>query len=61
MIEDFIPGLLSSVALQFIVLVVASTDPCSQRPEFIDPTLPQGSCVASPPGITFITQLTLSY
>ena len=61
MIEDFIPGSLrpiSSVALQFIVLVVASTDPCSQQPEFIDPTPLQGSCVAVPPGITFATQLT---
>ena len=61
MIEDFIPGSqrpLSSVALQFLVLVVASTDPCSQQPEFIDPTPPQGSCIAIPPGTTFIAQLT---
>ena len=61
MIEDFIPGSLqplSSVAFQFLVFVVASTDPCSQQPEFIDPTPPQGSCVAVPPGTTFSTQLT---
>ena len=61
MIEDFLPGSqrpLSSVALQFIVLVVASTDPCSQQLEFIDPTPPQGSCIAIPPGTTFTTQLT---
>ncbi|XP_065903921.1 integrin beta-like protein C [Dysidea avara] len=61
MIEDFIPGSLqplSSVAFQFLVLVVASTDPCSQQPELIDPTPPQGSCVAVPPGTTFTTQLT---
>ena len=61
MIEDFIPGSLqplSSVSLQFLVFVVSSTDPCSQQPEFIDPTPPQGSCVAIPPGTTFTTQLT---
>ena len=60
MIEDFIPGStrpLSSVALQFLVLVVSSTEPCSQQPEFIDPTLPQGSCVSVVAGETFTTQL----
>ena len=60
MIEDFIPGSsqpLSSVALQFLILVVSSTEPCSQQPEFIDPTLPQGSCVSIAVGETFTTQL----
>ena len=60
-IEDFIPGSpqpLSNVALQFLLLVVGSTESCSQQPEFIDPTLPQGSCVAIPPNSTFTTQLT---
>ena len=61
MVEDFVSGSLhplSSVALQFLVKVTAFNRPCSQQPEFIDPTLPQGSCVAIPPGTTFTTQLT---
>ena len=61
MIEDFVPGSnqpMSSVALQFLVLVVASNEPCSQQPEFIDPTLSQGSCVSVSAGDTFTTQLT---
>ena len=60
MIEDFMPGStqpMSSVALQFLVLVVASNEPCSQQPEFIDPTLSQGSCVSIAAGETFTTQL----
>ena len=61
MIEDFTPGStepLSSVALQFLVLVDQSmTQSCSQKPTFIHPTLPHGSCVAIPPGTTFRTQL----
>ena len=60
MIEDFIPGSqhpLSSVALQFIGIVFASNEPCSLQPEFIDPTLPSGLCLAIPPGATFSTQL----
>ena len=60
MIEDFMSGStqpMSSVALQFLVLVVASNEPCSQQPEFIDPTLPQGSCVSIAAGETFTTQL----
>ena len=59
-IEDFSPNYtepLSSVGLQFLVLVVNSTNPCSQQPAFIPPTLPQGSCVAVPPMTTFKTQL----
>ena len=60
MIEDFIPGSqhpLSSVALQFLALVFASNEPCSLQPEFINPTLPSGLCLAIPPGATFSTQL----
>ena len=60
MIEDFMSGStqpLSSVALQFLILVVTSTEPCSQQPQFIDPTLPQGSCVSVIAGETFTTQL----
>ena len=63
MIEDFVPESsqpLSSVALQFLILVVASTESCSQAPMFIPPTLDQGSCVAIPPGATFTTQLVAS-
>ena len=59
-IEDFISGStqpLSSVALQFLILVVSSTESCSQQPKFIDPTLPQGSCVSVVAGETFATQL----
>ena len=60
MIEDFMPGStrpMSMVALQFLVLVGASGDPNSLPPEFIDPTLPQGSCVSVAAGETFTTQL----
>ena len=60
MIEDFLPESstpLSSVALQFLVLVVSSSGSCSQKPVFILPTIRHGSCVAIPPDSTFITQL----
>ena len=60
MIEDFISGSLhplSSVALQFLVFVVSSSNPCSLQPEFIQPTLSSGLCLAVPPGETFSTQL----
>ena len=60
MIEDFIPESpmpLSSVALQFLVLVISSTESCSQKPVFVQPTIRHGSCVAIPPEATFATQL----
>ena len=60
MIEDFIPRTtrpLSSVGLQFLILVVDSDEPCSLQPEFIEPTLSSGLCLAVPPGKTFSTQL----
>ena len=60
MIEDFIPGSqhpLSSVGLQFLILIDASDEPCSLQPEFIDPTIPSGLCLAIPPGASFSTQL----
>ena len=62
MIEDFLPGStvpMSSVGLQFLVLVVNSTEPyaCSDAPEFIPPTPEDDSCVAIPPGGTFHTML----
>ena len=59
-IEDFLPGStvpMSSVALQFLVLVFNSTRPCSLAPEFIPPTPEDDSCVAIPPGETFHTTL----
>jgi len=61
MIEDFVHGStspLSSVALQFLVLVLSSNRPCSAVPQFIPPTITaDGTCVAIPPGETFHTQL----
>ena len=59
-IEDFLPGStvpMSSVGLQFLVLVFSSTRPCSDAPEFIPPTPEDDSCVAIPPGGTFHTML----
>ena len=61
MLEDFTPGSstpLSSVALQFLVLVVPNTNGlCSQVPVFVEPTIYSGSCIAIPPETTFTTQL----
>ena len=60
MLEDFVSGSslpLSSVALQFLVLVVSSSQPCSHKPKFILPTPSSGSCVPIPPGGTYTTQL----
>lgn len=60
MIEDFVPGSaipMSSVALQFLVLVFHSSSSCTAIPEFIPPTLADGTCVAVPPGGTFTTRL----
>ena len=61
MIEDFMPGSsrpLSSVALQFLILIIPSTEACSAQPKFVDPTLPNGVCISITPGATFTTQLT---
>ena len=60
MIEDFFPGStvpMSSVGLQFLVLLFCSPKPCSDAPEFIPPTPENDSCVAIPPGGTFHTML----
>ena len=60
MIEDFIPGSnspMSSVALQFLVLVFSSSSSCSAMPEFISPTYAHGTCIAVPSGGTFTTRL----
>ena len=60
MIEDFLPGSttpLSSVALQFLVLITNPDQPCTAGPEFVSPTLTQGTCVAIPPGETFTTAM----
>ena len=60
-IEDFLPGStvsMSSVGLQFIVLIFSSIRPCSDIPEFIPPTIIEDdSCVAIPPVGTFHTML----
>ena len=63
MIEDFAPGSispLSSVGLQFLVLVFWSNQPCSKKPEFIPPTLNQGACIAIPSKSKFNTVLVAS-
>lgn len=49
---------LSSVALQFLIIVVPFSGSCGQQPEFIDPTLPQGTCIILSPGETFSTRIT---
>lgn len=59
-IEDFIPGSLeplSSVALQFLIFVFASTESCSRQPQFVPPTIIGGSCVAIPSGTSLFTQI----
>ena len=61
MVEDFLPGSsqpLSSVAFQFLVLVVSSTQACNQNPVFVDPTPANGICATIPAGGTFTAQLT---
>ena len=60
MVEDFIPGSsqpLSSVAFQFLVLVVSSDQSCNKKPIFLAPTPSSGSCISIPPGGTFTTEL----
>ena len=59
-IEDYLPEStdpMSSVGLQFLVLVFSSRRPCSVAPEFIPPTINDSSCVAITPGGTFHTML----
>ena len=58
MLEDFVPWSstpLSSVTLQFVVFVFSSDEMCYQKPTFVRPTILDGSCVAIPPGETFVT------
>ena len=56
-IEDFasptaaVP--LSSVPVQFLVLVFSSDQPCSQKPEFVGVTRVAGSCIDIPFNTTF--------
>ena len=51
-IEDFASPTdttpLSSVPLQFLVLVFTSNQPCSSRPEFVGVTRLDGTCVGVP-------------
>jgi len=56
MVEDFIPGSslpLSSVAFQFLVLVVSSSKSCSGKPTFQSPTPSSGSYITISPGGTY--------
>ena len=60
MIEDFTSNSLSplsSVALQFLVFVSSSNQPCSTTPVFLPPTIREDSCIAVPPGEMFFTQI----
>ena len=60
MIEDFTISSstpFSSVALQFLVYVFNSDQPCSTSPMFIPPTIRQDSCIAIQAGETFSTKL----
>ena len=60
MVEDFVSGSsrpLSSVAFQFLILVVSSSQACNQNPEFVAPTPANGICITIPAGGTFSTQL----
>ena len=53
MIEDFQPGSttpLSSVALQFLILVVDTMRSCSVNPTFVPPTPYDDSCIVIPSG-----------
>ena len=51
-IEDFAsatdPVPLSSVPLQFLILVFSSTAPCTRRPELVEPTRVDRSCIGVP-------------
>ena len=61
MIEDFLPGSsvpLSSVGLQFLVLVVDTMRSCSVNPSFVHPTPSDGTCIAVPSGQTLNLRLT---
>lgn len=44
---------LSSVPVQFLVLVFSSEEPCSQKPAFVGVTRVGGSCIGVPFGSTF--------
>ena len=51
-IEDFVSQTdivpLSSVPLKFLILVFNSSLPCTRRPEFVEPTRVDGSCIGVP-------------
>ena len=52
---DLMP--LSSVPVQFLVLVFTSSDPCSSRPEFVGVTRATGSCIGVPFNTTYLEPL----
>jgi len=63
MIEDFTVGShqpLSTVAIQFLILIIPSTRLCSQQPQFVHPTTQLESCILLTPGTTFSTQLVVN-
>ena len=56
-IEDFASATdtvpLSSVPLQFLIRVFSSTAPCTRRPELVEPTRVDGSCIGVPLNTTW--------
>ena len=61
MIEDFArptdTEALSSIPLQFLVLVANSNEACDERPEFTEETRVKGSCIGIPPGGTYFDRI----
>ncbi len=60
MIEDFAPGSdvpYSSVGIQFLILVFASTGNCSSKPEFLLPVYRNQDCIAISNGTTLNFQI----
>ena len=60
-IEDFLPGSdvpLSSVPLQFLVIVFSSNESCSSQPELVPgDTPPDGSCIPVELDTTFTASI----
>ena len=60
-IEDFLPGSdvpLSSVPLQFLVIVFSSNELCSSQPELVPgDTPPDGSCIPVELDTTFTASI----
>ena len=59
-VEDFWSGSsqpLSSVSHQFVLDLVTGSRYCSRLPQFISPTLSDGTCIVIPPGTLFTQQI----